>query len=80
MENWNTTFTGLNFNTGGSPHIHGLAWIKHAPKFDVQSDEEVCAYIDKIIACTSSVPGDEQDYVKLQKHRHSKTCQKKVRG
>ena len=61
-------FYRVEFQHRGSPHIHGLAWIKHAPKFDVQSDEEVCAYIDKIIACTSSVPEGEQDYVKLQKH------------
>ena len=70
-------FYMVEFQHRGSPHIHGLAWMKDAPKFDVQSDEEVCAYIDKIIACTSNVPEDEQDYVKLQKHQHSKTCQKK---
>ena len=73
-------FYRVEFQHRGSPHIHGLAWIKHAPKFDVQNNEEVCPYIDKIIACTSSVPEDEQDYVKLQKHQHSKTCQKKEGG
>ena len=73
-------FYRVEFQHRGSPHIHGLAWIKDALKFDVHSDEEVCAYIDKIIACTSNVPEDEEDYVKLQKHQHSKTCEKKQEG
>ena len=34
------------FQHRGSPHAHGLLWIKAAPKLDVNSHVEVCAYID----------------------------------
>ena len=68
------------FQYRGSPHIHGLAWIKNAPKFDVNSDEDICTYIDNGISCSSYVQESELEFLKLQKHRHSKTCRKKVRG
>ena len=73
-------FYCIEFQHRGSPHVHGLLWIKGAPKFDVNSDLEVCAYIDSIIACTSNVSEEEQPYVQFQKHHHSKTCYKKFRG
>ena len=73
-------FYRIEFQHRGSPHVHGLLWIKGAPKFDVNSDLEVCAYIDSIIACTSNVSEEEQPYVQFQKHHHSKTCYKKFRG
>ena len=73
-------FYRIEFQHRGSPHVHGLLWIKGTPKFDVNSDLEVCAYIDSIIACTSNVSEEEQPYVQFQKHHHSKTCYKKFRG
>ena len=48
-------FYWIEFQHRGRPHVHGIAWIRDAPKFDMNSDEEVCAYIDRIIACTSNV-------------------------
>ena len=53
------------FQHRGSPHVHGIAWIRDAPKFDINSDEEVCAYIDRIIACTSNVPETKQEYIQF---------------
>ena len=44
-------FYHIEFQQRGSPHVHGLLWIKAAPKLDVNSDVEVCEYIDSIIAC-----------------------------
>ena len=37
-------------------------------------------YIDRVIACSSSVSEKEEKYLKLQRHKHSKTCKKKVRN
>ena len=73
-------FYRIEFQHRGSPHVHGLLWIKEAPKLDVNSDVEVCTYIDSIIACTSNVSEEEHSYVQFQKHHHSKTCYKKFRG
>lgn len=42
------------FQQRGSPNIHCLLWIKDAPKFNENSDEKVCHFIDKYISC--SVP------------------------
>ena len=60
--------------------MHGIARIRDAPKFDINSNEEVCAYIDRVIACTSNVPETEQEYIQFQKHHQSKTCYKKIKG
>ena len=73
-------FYRIEFQHRGSPHVHGLLWIKEAPKLDVNSDVEVCAYIDNTIACTSNVSEEEHPHVQFQKHHHSKTCYKKFRG
>ena len=73
-------FYQIEFQHRGSSHVHGIAWIRDALKFDINSDEEVCAYIDRIIACTSNVPETEQEYIQFQKHHHSKTCYKKIKG
>ena len=68
-------FYQIEFQHRGSPHVHGIAWIRDAPKFDINSNEEVCAYIDRIFACTSNVSEIEQEYIQFQKHHHSKTLQ-----
>ena len=67
----------VEFQHQGSPHIHGLAWIRNTPKLAVSSDKEICAYIDKIIACSSNVPGDEHEYFKLQKQTFQNMLEKK---
>ena len=73
-------FYRVEFQHRGSPHIHALLWIRDSPKFEVSSDEEVCSYIDQIITCSSEVSPDELEYLQFQKHRHSKSCRKVVRG
>ena len=71
-------FYHVEFQLRGSPHIHALLWIRDSPKFDINSDEEVCSYIDQIITCSSEVSQNELDYLQFQKHRHSKSCRKLV--
>ena len=50
-----------------------MLWVKNAPKFGEQTDEEVCDFIDKYVSC--SVPKEDgllKEFVlSLQKHRHS---------
>ena len=67
----------IEFQARGSPHAHTILWIKDAPKLNVDSDDDVCNFIDKYISC--SVPDDKelaQLVSKVQKHRHSATCRR----
>lgn len=71
-------FTRIEFQHRGSPHMHGLFWLKDAPKFDEEDPEsvELCtSFIDKYITCTSEVEG-----VIHQSHRHTSCCQMKFKG
>nr|XP_039256248.1 uncharacterized protein LOC120332966 [Styela clava] len=68
----------IEFQARGSPHAHMLLWVDKAPKLGIQTDEEVCAFISKHVAC--SFPVDDlplkalvQD---LQTHSHSSYCRK----
>ena len=67
------------FQKLGSPHIHGLLWVDNAPKFDISSDKEICKYIDSCISCSLAVREEEKKIVKLQIHKHSRTCKKMVK-
>ena len=56
----------------GSPHIHMLIWLENAPVFGVDKDEEVIAFIDKIITC--SKPDNDPKLLELlhrQTHRQA---------
>ena len=67
----------IEFQARGSPHAHTILWIKDAPKLNVNTDEEVCSFIDQYIKC--NIPDDEelsQLVSKVQKHRHSATCRR----
>ena len=67
------------FQKQGSPHIHGLLWVDNAPKFGTSSDREICKYIDSCISCSLAVREDDKPFVKLQIHKHSRTCKKMVK-
>jgi DNA replication protein DnaC len=67
----------IEFQARGSPHAHTILWIKDAPKLGVDSDEDVCNFIDQYISC--STPDDAELahlVLKVQKHRHSATCRR----
>ncbi|KAK3917150.1 Transmembrane cell adhesion receptor mua-3, partial [Frankliniella fusca] len=69
----------IEFQQRGSPHVHILLWLEGAPIFDINNlntHDEVCQFIDKIISCSSENISD--DFVKLQTHKHSHTCQKRI--
>ena len=60
-------------------HAHNVIWIKTAPKFDHDSDEDVSNFIDKYVSC--AIPDNECSKLKdlvllLQQHKHSSYCKR----
>ena len=70
----------VEFQKRGSPHIHGLFWICHAPQYGKNTRAKICSYIDNSISCSLDVSESEKPYMKLQIHKQSKTCKKIVNG
>ncbi|KAI8507071.1 hypothetical protein Bbelb_155100 [Branchiostoma belcheri] len=76
------TFTRTEFQQRGSPHIHCLFWVKDAPKLDVNSEEEICSFVDRYVSC--QLPNAETDkelfdiVSQVQMHRkgHTASCKK----
>ena len=57
-----------------------LIWLENGPTFGIDSDNEVIAFINKVITCEK--PTDNPDLLKLvnrQIHRHSHTCRKNIK-
>ena len=72
-------FYRVEFQQRGSPHIHGLFWIKNAPEYGRDCDGDVIKFVDSYISCKSD-SDDLSELVNLQRHKHSKTCKKKGRA
>ena len=72
-------FYRVEYQQRGSPHIHMLIWLENAPMFGVDKDEDVTAFIDKIITCGKPENDSKLlEFVNRQTHRHSHTCRKKA--
>ena len=70
-------FYRVEFQQRGSPHIHGLFWIKDAPQYEKASNEEVVAFVVKFITCHKpNSKGKMENIFYLQMHRHAKTCKR----
>ena len=54
-------------------------WVDKVPKFGISPDKEICKYIDSCISCSLAVREEEKPFVKLQIHKHSRTCKKMVK-
>ena len=68
----------IEFQARGSPHAHTLLWVKNAPQIDIETDDEVCEFVQKYISCSIPDDEDERELVcKLQRHSHSSYCRKK---
>ena len=71
----------VEFQARGSPHAHTVIWVKDAPKYGIDSDEQICHFIDKYISC--EIPQDNEELkelvLTLQQHKHSSYC-KRGRG
>ena len=76
-------FNRLEFQMRGSPHLHGMYWIKDAPIYqegDDQSERDCIEFIDKFITCERCEEGKMAKYLAYQLHKHVKrTCAKKGR-
>ena len=57
-----------------------MAGIKNAPQYNVNTDKEMCKYIDQCISGSSRVPSNEREHLLMQQHKHSHTCMKKNYG
>ena len=69
-------FYRVEFQQRGSPHIHMIIWIENAPKFNVDSNEDLTAYVDQFLKCCIN-NADLGSLVDLQIHKHSRTCRKR---
>ena len=67
-------FWRKEFATRGAIHVHWFAYIKDAPTYGEVPNVKIAEFYDKIISCSSDVPGDQKEYVQYQIHRHSKSC------
>ena len=70
-------FYRVEFQQRGSPHIHALLWIKSAPLYELNSNNEIIEFADKYLTCKKNTSVEMVDLVNLQTHRHAKTCKKK---
>ena len=71
----------VEFQSRGSPHAHCVLWVKDAPKYGVDSDEDVCAFIDQYVSCAIP-PNDcklKELLLMVQQHRHSSYCKRNKR-
>ena len=65
----------IEFQARGSLHAHTILWTNDAPKLGVDSDKDVCKFIDQYNSCSIPEDADLAHLVtKCQKHRHSATC------
>ena len=48
----------IEFQARGSPHAHTILWIKDALKLGIDSDEDVCSFIDQYISCSTPEVAD----------------------
>ena len=53
-----------------------IVWVDGAPKLMSNSHEEITSFVDQYLKCSSG-HDDNQDFVQLQVHKHSRTCRKK---
>ena len=46
-------FYRVEFQQRGSPHIHGLFWIKDAPEFGKDTEEDITKFVDTYVSCSA---------------------------
>ena len=64
--------------------MHCLLWVKDASHIDVQSDEDLCKFIDLFVS--GMIPEDTAEnkniqnmMISLERYKHSQYCQRSVR-
>ena len=69
-------FYRVEFQQRGSPHSHLIAWIENAPKFNVDSIDDITSFVDAYLKCSSDNE-HLKDPIELQVHKHSRKGRKK---
>ena len=69
-------FYSVEFQQRGSPHIHMLVWIENTPTLEKKSEQEIVLFVDNYLTCNADNE-ETASLVKLQTHKHSRTCRKK---
>ena len=69
-------FHKVEYQQRGSPHIHMLIWLDNAPVFAVDKNEDVIAYIDRIITCRKPESDPELQDLVNRRHTSTHTCRK----
>ena len=71
----------IEFQECGSPHAHCLMWVDGAPHIDVDTDEDVCSFIDMYVS--GVIPNDSIEtkhtaklVKQFQTHSHSSYCRR----
>ena len=69
----------IEFQARGSPHAHCVIWVKDAPEFGVNGNDDVCAFIDQYASC--KLPAEDgklkELVLLLQKHNIPHTAREK---
>ena len=69
----------IEFQECGSPHAHCLLWVDGAPHIDVDTDEDVCSFIDMYVSGIIPNNSNENKHIskmvkKYETHSHSSYC------
>ncbi|XP_069109182.1 uncharacterized protein [Argopecten irradians] len=70
------TFQRIEFQNRGSPHVHMMIWTDDAPKYNIDSEQDIIQYVDNHVTCSLDVDDNVQEIIQMQVHKHSKTCKK----
>lgn len=60
--------------------MHWLAYVENAPIYGKDSNESICTWIDKYVTVSRTKYPEVAHLLKLQTHRHSRTCGKTARN
>ena len=71
-------FVRVEFQHRGSPHVHCLFWLENVPNMNDSSNYSLIEeFIDQFISSETEVEGQLKDLIKLQQHKHTKSCRRK---
>jgi len=71
-------FYRIEFQQRGSPHAHGVLWVKDAPDPEKDSPTTIARFADKYISC--EIPSENEDpllfslVTQVQRHSHTASC------
>ena len=68
-------FLRIEFQHRGSPHAHILLWLENTPANMLSNDADVINMIDQLVSVSAS---EASGHIKLQTHKHTFTCYKKI--